>query len=191
MLETGTGQQVAQLRDRYIMMIMIKLCVGGVIPEHDELSLWICISVFANQIYIFGIYMFFILWGVYNTFQDLILSSIFFIVALVFGHTVCVHNHPQISHILWCVENFLGVTGDGGVLYVLKVEPLSLAYSGGAGPVQSSFVFMAEYCYAGQPFPLIANRFSRCWQRYSNIWQWLVSLDSIWQYDLGSVIISC
>jgi hypothetical protein len=157
------GQQVAQLHYRYIMMIMMmKLCVGGVIPEHDEPSLWICISVFANQIYIFGKYMFFLLWGVYNKFQDLILSCILFVVALVFGHTVSVHTRPQISHVFWWVENFFGVTGNGGLLYVLKVEPLLLACSGGAGSVQSSFVFMAEYCYAEQPFPLIANRFSHC-----------------------------
>jgi len=60
------------------------------------------------------------------------------------------------------LEVFLVVTGNGRLLYVLKLEPLSLACSGGAGPVHSSCVFMAEYCCAKQQFPLIANRFSYC-----------------------------
>jgi hypothetical protein len=38
--ETRPGQQVAQLHDRYVVMIMMmKFCVGGVMPENDEPSL--------------------------------------------------------------------------------------------------------------------------------------------------------
>jgi hypothetical protein len=119
------GQQVVQPHDRYIMMIMMmKFCVGDVIPEHDEPSLWICISIFAD--YIFGVFMFLILWGVYNKFQDLILPCILFTCCCSFWqHCICTHspsNFPYFvtywkffSYRKWwaavCVKTWTSVTG--------------------------------------------------------------------------------